>query len=393
MGRNPDRSVSELTPLGGLCYEPMFISVNPRLFFRQRVCMLMSRPRTPALNADRYCQTGMWHRPFVLAIWGVLMVAPMSTGVAQDDEMWVRPASAANFYEPQNEPFFEDAPDNYQTLPQDVFRDEESEVLPEPFIKPEGHWVIPVAPRVQLSVTPGDGDDLGIVDIDKGLTLMSLRIPGLMVSPNLGVHFLDGPQQTDLPGQLYDVSFAINYRRTINERWSYMVGATPSFYTDGDNTSSDMFRMMGLALVFWECTDYLQLSFGAIYLDREDIAALPAVGLVYKPSEEARLELMFPRPRILRRIADDGERSHWIYLAGELGGGSWAIERSNGQDDIFTYGALRMLLGYEVQRASKQGFAPRVELGWVFNRSVEYKSGVGDYDPGSAALIRVGATF
>lgn len=353
----------------------------------------MSRAVSPSVSANRLRQTGGWHHSFAILVWGALVVAPMSTGVAQDEETWVRPASAANFYEPQNEPFFEDAPDNYQTLPQDVFRDEETEVVAEPFIKPEGHWVIPVAPRVQLSVTPGDGDDLGMVDIDKGLTLMSLRIPGLMISPNVGVHFLNGPQRTDLPGQLYDVSFAINYRRTINERWSYMVGATPSFYTDGDNTSSDMFRMMGLALVFWECTDYLQLSFGAIYLDREDIAALPAVGLVYKPSDEARLELMFPRPRILRRIADDGERSHWIYLAGELGGGSWAIERSNGQDDIFTYGALRMLLGYEVQRASKRGFAPRVELGWVFNRSVEYKSGVGDYDPGSAALIRVGATF
>ncbi len=52
---------------------------------------------------------------------------------------------------------------------------------------------------------------------------------------------------------------------------------------------------------------------------------------------------------------------------------------------------MRLLVGVETKR--KKGFAPRIEAGYVFNRKVEYLSGVGEYDPGSTAVIRFGASF
>lgn len=357
-------------------------------------------------------------RDVFLVLWAVTMLSTLASGqegdpflqpiqgTAAEDLSW-RPdqppvmtegifeeswePAAGRMYEPQNDgPLWE--PDEvYQSAPQDVFRDGDTACAPEPIVPQPKPWLIPVASKFQTTWAAGNGDTLGMLDIDGSITLMSLRIPGLMITPNLGTHFLSGPDQTDLPSQLYDHTLDIGWMKKINDRWSLMLGVAPSFYTDYQNTSSEMVRVMGRAIVMWQYSDTLQLAFGAVYLDREDIPALPAVGLIYTPTEVAKLELMFPKPRILRRVYAQGDVERWVYLGGELGGGSWAIERSNGENDVFTYSALRLLVGIETKR--KKGFAPRLEAGYVFNRKVEYESGNGDYDPGATAMIRFGASF
>jgi len=109
------------------------------------------------------------------------------------------------------------------------------------------------------------------------------------------------------------------------------------------------------------------------------------------PREDVRLEVIFPRPKLAYRLMRDESQSRWVYLAGEFGGGSWAIERTTGSKDVATYSDWRLILGLENKFANKTSWL--FEAGYVFNRQLDYNSGAGDFDPGDTAMIRAGLTF
>ncbi len=117
---------------------------------------------------------------------------------------------------------------------------------------------------------------------------------------------------------------------------------------------------------------------------------LPVVGLIWTPRDEVRWELIFPRPRIMWRWGCQGWTEDWLYLAGEFGGGSWAVQRSGVPDQI-TVRDYRVLLGLE--RKSPSGAGRRIEFGYVFGRVVEFTSATPDYEPDSALLLRAGWTY
>jgi hypothetical protein len=242
----------------------------------------------------------------------------------------------------------------------------------------------------------GSGDDLGMTDLDLREVLVFPRISGLMLTPGFAAHLLTGPESTDLPGALYDTWLEVRWVRPINDRITADVAVTPSLFTDYDNVGSDAVRIQARGIALWTCRDDLQLAAGFLYLDREDIAAMPLAGLIWTPRDDCKAELLFPRPRLMYRLSGDAAASRWMYIAGEFGGGSWAIERPAtlllpARDDVVTYSVLRFLVGFESKK--QKGFSPRVEVGFNFARSIEYKSGFGNFDPGNTALLRVGGSF
>lgn len=286
-------------------------------------------------------------------------------------------------YEPQNVPL--PAEDHFP--PESLL--EGMSVPAAPAAQPP--WIVPYGTQFLMSWTSGSGDNLGMTDLDLRQTLVFPRRPGFMITPGSSVHFLTGPESTDLPETLYDHWIEFRWLKKFNDRWAMDLAIAPSLFTDYENTSSDAFRITGRALALWTVSPEWQVAFGVVYLDREDIVALPGVGAIWTPHEDLKVELLFPRPRVMYQLMPKHDKKRWLYLAGEFGGGSWAIDRANGTPDVFTYSALRMLVGYETQ--GPKGFNPRIEAGFVFDRRVEYKSGIGDYDPSNAALIRVGGSF
>lgn len=293
-------------------------------------------------------------------------------------------------YEPQNEPLSGDMPAPIDALVPPLTMPTGPPVVEE--VSRELPWVVPVAPQLMLTWNSGSGDDLGIVDLDTRFTLYFPYVEGLLITPGYSAHVLNGPVSTDLPGTLYDNWIEFRWLKKWNERWSSDIAVSPSLYTDYDNLSSDAFRITGRAIALYTASPEWQWAFGAIYLDREDIKAMPAVGAIWTPNEDWKVEVLFPRPRIMRQLSSfDEEITRWAYLGGEFGGNTYAIERPGLVRDVVTYSALRMYLGYEIKRT--KGFSPRVELGWTFNRSLEYQSGVGDMDLPSTAMLRVGGSF
>ena len=254
-------------------------------------------------------------------------------------------------------------------------------------------WVTLDQSRWEATWVAG-GSDVDAVGLLTNEFRAKLKFPGarmLTLSPRFGWHFVDGPIATDLPSELYDASLEGVLSLPLSSRLFMQAAVAPSVFSDGRNSSRDGFRLPGRWLVFWNYSDRLTLSTGLVYLDRDDIGLLPAAGLIYKPTDDWRIELLIPRPRVAWRYASNGPKASWLYAVGEFGGGSWAIERASEVRDVATLSDYRLLLGWE--RIVEGGVDCRVEGGYVFNRSLEYQSLPGERDLPGTALVRFALSY
>ncbi len=126
---------------------------------------------------------------------------------------------------------------------------------------------------------------------------------------------------------------------------------------------------------------------GVDFLDRGDVKLLPVAGLIWVPRPDMRFELVFPRPRAVFQVAD----GYHLYLSGELGGDTWAIERVALGDDLATYRDLRVCIGLE--RAQDDAAWSAFEIGYLFDRRLDYSSGRGDMHLDDAVMFRLVTWF
>lgn len=237
----------------------------------------------------------------------------------------------------------------------------------------------------------GSGDDLGITTIDMSATFGFRRWPTFTFTPQFRIHALNGPGRTDLPGQLYDFSTDFSWFIPTQSAWAFQLALKPGIYSDANTSSSDRLRLQGRAIAFYTHSEYWKWVLGVVYLDREDVKALPAIGFIYTPHPNTVLEFIIPRIKLAQRYMIRQQFDNWAYIKGEFGGGSWALERSSGADDVVTYSDLRLIFG--VERKYHNGRNLFAEIGLVFNRELEYESRIGDYDPNTTGMLRAGVKF
>jgi hypothetical protein len=242
-----------------------------------------------------------------------------------------------------------------------------------------------------------DDEGLGSVDLENSVVVafpFPTREMPLVLTPGFDFHLLDGPESAissgaDMPPQLYDIYLQIRWMLKLNERWSLTAATTPGYYTDFEGDHSDALRITGQLLAIWEWRPQSQLIFGVVYLDREDIGFLPAGGLIWTPNDENRLEVIFPRPRFLHRYRMTAYYEDWWFIGAELGGGEWAIQREAGFDDLVSLTDYRVTAGLE-RKSIDYLVGMRVEIGYVFARELEYRSGTPAFDPSDTVLLRAG---
>lgn len=263
---------------------------------------------------------------------------------------------------------------------------------PDSFSEPsELDWIRIAGANVDATHVVGTGNFLGITTLQAGVVLESPRFKAFSVRPRFGWHTLHGPRRTDLPSQLYDVSVEMRMYWPFGDRWLGEFAIAPGLYTDFQNTGGDAVRIVGRAVGYYRWSPELQLAVGAAYLDRQDVAAVPVAGLVWTPTPDDRIEILVPRPRLAHRFRREDNHERWVYVAGEFGGGSWAIKRTTGSDDIATYRDFRMITGIEFK--FDDGSSWRLEGGYVFGRELEYDSNRGNYQPRDTAMIRAALRF
>lgn len=222
-----------------------------------------------------------------------------------------------------------------------------------------------------------ENDSLGITSLGAnvvfGVPFPKPQTP-LLITPEYRVRFLDGPDFTDVPTQVHEASIDFHHFRKWNDHWLFDAAVTLGVYADEDSLGDDdAFRVTGRAIGIYDFHNGWKGILGVVYLNRANLSVVPAVGLMFD-SGDTKIDLVFPRPRIAWRLPGSRPPSdeHWVYLSGELGGNIWAVKRASGIDDNLSYGDARVLIGYE--RKMIGDWSTRYELGYVFNRELEYDS-------------------
>ena len=230
----------------------------------------------------------------------------------------------------------------------------------------------------------GNGNQFGMFS----LTTTHYQEPGVThgFGADINLHFLSGPIQTDMPPRVYDFGLGYQHRDQLGV-FAYDVAFSVVASSDFEGSAREGIRYPGHAVGFLTIAPATDLVFGLDYVDRGDFKLLPVGGLIVTPNSSVRLEAVFPRPRVVFRLTEE----HELYVGGELGGGTWAIERIDYTEDLATYRDLRVCIG--LQTTDADGHRTGVEIGYLFDRRLEYTSGVGDYSPNDTVMIRLGRTF
>ncbi len=238
-----------------------------------------------------------------------------------------------------------------------------------------------------------DDDSLGFSELETGIVfgVPFFRVTApLLITPRFAVHYLEGPTAPDLPARVFDAEVSFRHLRKFgNGPWAMNAAVTLGHYSDFESSDADAFRVTGQAFAVYESSPTTTWVFGVVYLNREDISILPAVGAIYNPTPDIKYEAILPRPRIAWRLPDGGR---WAYLAGEFSGGVWSIERpATNTQDLLTYNDYRVLVG--IERKITGGLSRRVEVGYVFRRELEFASATPNVRLDDSLFVRGGLTF
>jgi hypothetical protein len=230
----------------------------------------------------------------------------------------------------------------------------------------------------------GDGDQFGMLSFDWNHYQHVGYESGLGIG--VGLHFLSGPEQTDLPPRMYDFSIAYQWRNVVGPL-SYDVACSVMASSDFEGSSRDGIRFPAHAVGFLSVSNHLELVFGADYLDRDDIKVLPVGGLIWLPHPYFRLEAVFPYPKVYFQLTDKQR----LFLNGGLGGSTWAVERDTLVDDLVTYRDLRFGIGLE--HLGDDGDWSAIEIAYLFDRKLEFSSNNGNYRPNGTVMLRIVSSY
>jgi hypothetical protein len=258
-----------------------------------------------------------------------------------------------------------------------------------------------------------DGTDLDQNDSDIAVTFALPVFPNpknpLYISPGFGLHLWAGPQQpesgsADLPANAYDAYIDATWRPQFSEAFGMELAIRPGIYTTFDSVNAQSIRIQGRGLAFIRMSPTWQVAIGAVYLDRLDIKLLPAGGLIWTPSEKARYEILFPKPKLAHYLYTSGMNTEWwIYATGEYGGGSWTIDRVGGFDDQIDINDIRVSIGLEFKptqaidasaAGGRRNYVGYFEAGYVFEREILYRSkSPPEFNLPETFMLRAGLRF
>jgi hypothetical protein len=263
---------------------------------------------------------------------------------------------------------------------------------------------------------PAQGSQaLGINDVELNATLAvpfyNIETP-FMITPGFAVHYWQGPislppqpPTADLPARTYDVYLGAAWNPQIlpwlGGELSFRIGLYDDFVR---NITTKSLRYTGTGLGVVSISPSVKLKAGVMYLDRNYIKLLPAGGIVWTPNPDWNFEILFPNPKIAKRLTNTGGTEWWLYFSGDYGGGAWHITRATfdddpalqspvaGQFDNFDYNDIRVALGLEFK--TYRNLRGLFEVGGAFSRQIYYTSeSPANYYPTNTIFVRGGLSY
>ncbi len=201
--------------------------------------------------------------------------------------------------------------------------------------------------------------ELGINDIELNAKfaipfLRNAETP-LLITPGFAVHYWEGPvsvgpDPAELPPRTYDAYLDTAWNPQLftwlGGELSFRIGLYDDFVR---KITTDSLRFTGAGLGVVSLSPNLKVKAGVMYLDRNRIKLLPSGGVVWTPNPDWYFNILFPNPKIGRRLINYGTAEWWLYFTGDYGGGAWHITRRDPVThyDDFDYNDIRIAVGLE----------------------------------------------
>ncbi|MDR0336308.1 MAG: hypothetical protein LBI18_04385 [Planctomycetaceae bacterium] len=172
----------------------------------------------------------------------------------------------------------------------------------------------------------------------------------------------------------------------FNEVFSLNMWFRLGVFSDFKHVSSESFRYQGRFEGLFNVSPNVQISAGIIYLDRVRLKILPTGGIIWTPRDDLVLKLVFPNPKISKRLWNSGNAEWWGYIQGDYGGGSWSIDGIGKTD----YNDIRIGAGLEFETLTRIG--GYLEFGGSFAREL-YSHNRHWAKPPSVLYLKTGFIF
>lgn len=258
-------------------------------------------------------------------------------------------------------------------------------------------------------------EELGINDVELSCTfavpIFRNAATPLLITPGFAVHYWEGPLSVppptpppDLPAQTYDAYLDAAWNPQVNEFFGGELSFRIGVYSDFNKWTTEAIRYMGKGMAVIKLSPSFKLKAGVWYLDRDVVKILPAGGICWTPNPDVYFDILFPNPKMGKRLTTWGTTEWWLYASGDYGGGTWQITRgnglnpnpytpnTNGMTDLFDYNDIRVAIGLEFKTPKQlQGM---FEVGGAFSREVVYKSQLPPkYVPNNTVFVRAGLSY
>ncbi|HUG71571.1 MAG TPA: hypothetical protein VMM76_27755 [Pirellulaceae bacterium] len=258
----------------------------------------------------------------------------------------------------------------------------------------------------------------------------------LQVSPGFIFHFWDGPTThpvptapipagapllplttppgalfpTEMPSRAYSTYLDFGWQPMLTPQFGADIDFSIGVYSDFNSVTKDSVRFQGTGLLVLGLTPTVALKGGVTYLDRLDIKLLPAGGILWRPNPQTRFDIYFPKPKLAQYLTTIGNTDVWWYVNGEIGGGSWTVERNAVvlMDPLLPMGATKLVpiggdrrvdindyrVGGGLEWTCQSGVRGFVEAAYVFNRELVFASGpIAKHDLDNTVMLRGGLTY
>lgn len=252
-------------------------------------------------------------------------------------------------------------------------------------------------PASNITAPPGGATgDQSIFGVDYDLAFGTPFVPGWVLNwtNQFAYRNWNGPTGgVGLPSDLFRFGIDFEFETPRTGPYSISLGITPSLNTDfNGDVWGDGFQLDGRGILFVQLDQYWTLGLGAMYWDRVDSLIIPYAGLVYR-DDYWEWQLMFPEARVSLFLGNEAMWSKWAYVRGEYHVEAYGVDRSLGgvsADDQVQISDYRILAGLKMDGGLYNWF---FEGGWVFDRQVEFDSGIAGYDLNSGFIGQIGLRY
>jgi hypothetical protein len=207
-----------------------------------------------------------------------------------------------------------------------------------------------------------------------------------LVAPGMNLVWWNGPKgPPDMPPNGFGAYLDLGMQPQLTENFGLNTWFRFGIFSDFKDVNSDAWRFQGRLEGIYNMSPEMQLVGGIICMDRARVRLMPTVGVIWTPRDDLIVRMVFPNPKVSKRL-HKGTAEWWGYVQADYGGGAWNVEHLGKTD----YNDIQFGAGIEFETLTRVG--GYFEFGGAFAREL-YSGGNKWASPPTVLYLKTGFVF